>query len=176
MAGRLLAFFEKQYLRSIMFYVIHSFRTRGIWPSIKIWAGEVSHCWCSNDRFWLSRPLFDHPNATLGEGNNPFQASYFSIAREALSIVREQEDAVSFCDVGAGNGRVAKIALDLGFLDVWGVEIDERWKKALRALHEQSNGQFNFIIGDALKTMPQREFDVIFLFNPMSQKVFDVAP
>ena len=113
-----------------------------------------------------------HPNTVLGEGNNPFQATYFSIAREALSIARHEEGAVSHCDVGAGNGRVAKIALDIGFLDVWGVEIDERWRRALQALHEEAEARFNFVIGDALKSMPQRRFDAIFLFNPMDRKLF----
>lgn len=170
--GQLLTCLERQFLRSIMFYAVHSFQVRGIWPSIKLWAGEVSYCCRASDRFLLSRPFMDQPEATMGEGNNPFQASYFSVAREALLIVRDQEGAVSICDVGAGNGRVAKIALGLGFEDVWGIEIDPRWEGTLQALHGEADGRFHFIIGDALKIMPQRRFGAIFLFNPMNRELF----
>lgn len=169
---RLLSRLERQFLRSIMFYVVHSFRARGMWPSIRLWAGEISFCYRANDPFLLSRPFMDQPEATLGEGNNPFQAAYFSVAKEALSIVRDQEGAVSLCDVGAGNGRVVKIALDLGFQDVWGIEIDGRWEETLRALREEVGGRFQFVIGDALTSIPQKHFGVIFLFNPISRESF----
>lgn len=170
--GRFFTFLEKQFLRSIMFYVIHSFRVRGIGPSIILWAGEIGYCCRANDRFLLSRLFLDPPEASLGEGNNPFQATYYSIAREVLSIVRDQDGPVSLCDIGAGNGRVASIALDLGFQDVYGIEIDGRWQAALRALRDQTSSRFDFIIGDALEVMPQRRFDALFLFNPMNREKF----
>lgn len=145
---------------------------RGIWRSLDLWGTEVIFCIRERDRYWLSRPLLDRVTSKENESNNPFQATYFSIAREALSLVRDQDGARSLCDVGAGNGRVAGIALDLGFQDVWGVEIDKGWRDALCALRARASNRFDFIIGDAMEVMPKRRFDTVFVFNPMNREKF----
>ncbi len=165
-------YLEKLYLRSIFFYISHSFRVRGFWPSVQLWSSEIRFCIREKDWYFLSRPFLDQAGNACDVDDNPFQATYYVIAREALEFVRSHEGSGSLYDVGAGNGRVAKVALALGFREVMGIEVDVRWQVTLRALEEQSGGRFNFIIGDALETVPRQRFDTIVMFNPMSHGKF----
>ena len=72
-----------------------------------------------------------------------------------------------------GNGRIAKIAIGLGYQDVCAIEIDVRWRPKLRTLQEHDSDRFSFVIGDALEVMPQRLFDTVIMFNPMGRDKFE---
>jgi 16S rRNA G966 N2-methylase RsmD len=99
----------------------------------------------------------------------PFQATYYTIAREVLEFLKNEQPTDSICDVGAGNGRVANIALRLGYTDVFAIEIDERWRNSLSRVQKNAPDRFQFVIGDASELATNRRFDVVFLFNPMGR-------
>lgn len=169
----MLKLLDKVYFRSIAFYFVYSLQERGLWPSLKLWAGEIIYCIKEKDRFLFSRPFIDHPPSEGNQDNNHFQATYYSIAREALEAASEQGGSGSLCDVGAGNGRIIKVALGLGYKDIYAIEIDARWRRSLHKLQERVSDRFNFVIGDALEVMPRRLFDTMVMFNPMGRDKFE---
>ena len=165
-------FITQLYYQSIIFYITHSFKHRGIKASLKIWLGEFYLCAINFDWYVLSRPLLDRGSAEPTTNDNPFQATYFFIARDIVKLLQTDFNAKSLYDVGAGNGRIIKLALELDYDTVYGVEIDEKWRTTLQSIQQDSADRFHFIIGDALQQKQGRKFDSIFLFNPMGREKF----
>jgi hypothetical protein len=96
-------------------------------------------------------------------GSHPFAASRYRTVRAAFDLVPPTLRATSFLDVGCGDGRVLREALDAGFAHVIGRELDPELADRARALVGAAG---DVDAGDALASPLSDDVGVAFLNNP----------
>lgn len=107
-----------------------------------------------------------HPMEGAPAGSHPFAASRYRTVRAALDLVPPALRASSFLDVGCGDGRVLREALDAGFPHVIGRELDADLAVRARALVGPAG---DVEAGDALATPIADDVQVAFLNNPFDE-------
>lgn len=107
--------------------------------------------------------LHSHAVAGAPAGSHPFAASRYRAIRATFSFVPDALRATPLLDIGCGDGRVLREALDAGFTRALGRELDP----ALAARAADAVGDPGAVeVGDALATPIPDDVGVVFLNNP----------
>ncbi|HWJ62607.1 MAG TPA: class I SAM-dependent methyltransferase [Acidimicrobiales bacterium] len=107
--------------------------------------------------------LNDTPVDAAPDGSSPFQASRYRTVRATFSFVPEPLRRAPFVDIGVGDGRVLREALDFGFPWVTGSELDPGL--AQRA-QDAIGGAGQVTAGDALAAPIPDDAQVVYLNHP----------
>lgn len=110
------------------------------------------------------------PVAGAPPGSHPFAASRYRTVRAALALVPDPLRSTLFVDIGCGDGRVLREALDAGFGRVYGRELDADLAEQARALIGDG-GRVD--VGDALAAPLPDEIGVVFLNNPFDSPLLE---
>lgn len=109
-----------------------------------------------------------HPVDGAPDGSHPFAASRYRTVRAAFALVSDPLRAAPFLDVGCGDGRVLREALDAGFPRVIGRELDPALVQRARTA-VGDGGEVE--AGDALAVPVPDDVGVVFLNNPFDGAV-----
>lgn len=103
-------------------------------------------------------------------GAHPFAASRYRTVRAALALVPDELRSTAFIDIGCGDGRVLREALDAGFPKAYGRELDPELVRRAQAL-VGGDGQVD--AGDALATPIPDDVGVVYLNNPFDSPLLE---
>jgi SAM-dependent methyltransferase len=96
-------------------------------------------------------------------GSSPFQVTRYRTIQQALALVPPELQATRLVDIGCGDGRVLREAIDRGWTQVHGREIDpELGQRAAAAIV----GHGTVDVGDGLVAPLPDDTGVVYLNNP----------
>lgn len=109
------------------------------------------------------------PRAGAPTGAHPFAATRFATIDEALDRVSPQLRESALLDIGAGDGRVLRHALDRGMARAIGRELDADLAARARAVAPAATVE----VGDALAAPLPDDVGVVYLNNPFDAPLVD---
>ena len=120
-------------------------------------------------------PLVEQPRELYEAGYFPYQGTYYQFIFMALEYLQKNYAAASLIDVGAGCGRVIRVARILGFKRVDGIEISPSFFEVCRKMLTKDtcySGHSTLVCRNLERYTPSIAYDVMFAFNPAAASVF----
>jgi SAM-dependent methyltransferase len=129
----------------------------------------------AQDRFSMVNPYNSYRNSDVREGMYEYVPSRISVGyiREAMRIfkARTGRNAKTFLDLGCGKGAVLYTALEAN-LEPTGVEISKELLKIAKQIQNLNiipdSEKITFIQGNILKWVPDKAYDIVYFFRPLS--------
>jgi len=115
------------------------------------------------------------------KGYQPYQPTYYWIFYKAikdLKLLKCNPYTSSILDIGAGKGKVMRLAAQSGFKKVIGIEIEKKfYNEAVRCVNllrnEYPDKEFLLLNSNAIDYFPIEKIDVVYLFNPFAKTALD---